>query len=171
MENKTGQPESLRLSGKTGRGWSLYKQNRLSQPQDSILRPDHMAGSYNVQIETLGLDTECYFVPASTTQRPANIAGRFAVPAEQKQENPASAGFFHVQETNMLRKVEPIKLHTPDTLQRKRAEIEQKMQDEQQRSREAMANLFLAGPNAWPDSSFDVECDDDDYEEWVPLNS
>lgn len=173
MESRTEQSQPSRLSGLTGRGWGLYKQNRPSQLKNEVLRPDHMAGSYNVQIETLGLDTECSFVQPSKPERPAIIAGRFAVLPTQYHENPAKAGFFRVQEPNMLRKVEPItKINrTPNTLQRKHMEIQHRMQEEKQRSREAMANLFLAGPTAWPDSSFDVEFEDEDYEEWVPLDS
>ena len=50
--------------------------------------------------------------------------------------------------------------------------VEEETQGRKQRERQAMAEMFLAGPLAWPDypESEDLEFSDDEWEEWIPLD-
>ena len=49
--------------------------------------------------------------------------------------------------------------------------VERQMKEDNLRYKECIADMFLAGPLAWPDYP---ECDDMDWEEdeeWIPLSS
>jgi hypothetical protein len=50
--------------------------------------------------------------------------------------------------------------------------VEEETRERKQRERQAMAEMFLAGPLAWPDypESEELEFSDDEWEEWIPLD-
>ena len=140
--------------------------------------PNHMVGFYSVQPSALDHSVECLHVQQSqitNITRPAINAGRFGVLPRQNHNTPAHAGFFNVQEKTMLKKAEPIAKYSEQPnpeLQARADEIMRKMKQERQQQREAMAHLFLAGPEAWPESTYDENIEDDrDFEEWVPLDT
>lgn len=63
-------------------------------------------------------------------------------------------------------------IHSAEELMKIKERIEKEMQEQKQHERQAMADMFLAGPLAWPDypESEDLEWSEEDYEEWVPLD-
>jgi len=49
--------------------------------------------------------------------------------------------------------------------------VERQMQEDNQRYKKCIAEMFLAGPLAWPDYPECEEMDWEEDEEWIPLDS
>ena len=72
-------------------------------------------------------------------------------------------------------KSEPKPMRSMEELLQIKERIEVEMEAERQHNRQTMAEMFLAGPLAWPDypESEDLdwsELDEDEDEEWIPLD-
>ena len=64
-------------------------------------------------------------------------------------------------------------MRSMEELMKIKERVEEETQERKQRERQAMAEMFLAGPLAWPDypESEELELsDEDEWEEWIPLD-
>jgi len=72
----------------------------------------------------------------------------------------------------MITREKSQQLRKTTELMRIKERIEREQQEEQHRYKHQIAEMFMAGPLAWPDfpDYEDVPFDEDEYEVWIPLD-
>tara|TARA_B100000614_G_scaffold255417_1_gene272367 strand:- start:194 stop:496 length:303 start_codon:yes stop_codon:yes gene_type:complete len=64
----------------------------------------------------------------------------------------------------------PTNVRPMKELLRIKEKVEKQIEDQNQRTKNAIADMFLAGPLAWPDYPDYEDVEDPDCEEWIPLD-